>query len=378
MKKIVSLFLALLMVGSLAACNSGDTPATTAATTAAKTEAETEKTEAAPETTEAAAATEADETTEADSSDVAPAAEGKAWKIAVMPKLIGIPYFNASEVGALKAGEDLGLEVQYIGPTNADATEQVKMIEDLINQGIDALCVAPNDSAALSPVLQKCKDAGILVLDWDTPANPEDVVYSVNQVDQTEFAQLYFDKAVEIVGKEDFKYAIVTGGLNAANLNGWIDAGLAYAEEKYPNMELVTDRIPTDESQQQAYQKTIELLAAYPDVECILGYSTPTPLGAAKAVQEKGLQDTVAVVGSSTPKDSVEYLEDGSLDAGLLWDPAQLGYLTVFVAREALEGRDLTDGQDVPGVGKITVDGKVIIMGAPSIWTKENAGDYDF
>ncbi len=32
-------------------------------------------------------------------------------KIVVMPKLVGIPYFNASEKGALQAGKDLGIEV---------------------------------------------------------------------------------------------------------------------------------------------------------------------------------------------------------------------------------------------------------------------------
>ncbi|AMQ20571.1 hypothetical protein [Geobacillus sp. JS12] len=30
-------------------------------------------------------------------------------KIAVVPKLVGIPYFNAAEKGAVQAGKDLGL-----------------------------------------------------------------------------------------------------------------------------------------------------------------------------------------------------------------------------------------------------------------------------
>ncbi|MFA7540274.1 MAG: substrate-binding domain-containing protein, partial [Sphaerochaetaceae bacterium] len=58
-------------------------------------------------------------------------------KIVVMPKLVGIPYFNASEKGALQAGKDLGIEVIYTGPTTADAAEQVKMLEDLISKGVD-------------------------------------------------------------------------------------------------------------------------------------------------------------------------------------------------------------------------------------------------
>ena len=300
------------------------------------------------------------------------------WTIAIMPKLIGIPYFNASQVGAEQAGKDLGVNVKYVGPTNPDATEQVRMIEDLINQGINALCIAPNDAEALSPVLQKAKAAGIVVLDWDTPAKPDDVVYSINQVDQQTYANLYYDQMVEKVGSDDFEYAIITGGANAANLNGWINAGLEYAKTKYPNLKLVADPVPSDESQQIAYQKALELIKAYPNLKAILGYSTPAPLGAAKAVQEKGLQGKMIVVGSTTPNDSVTYLEDGSLSCGLLWDPGKLGYLTIAVAKEVLEGRTIADGQDVPNIGKVKVNGKIIIMGDPSIWTKENVKDYNF
>lgn len=76
-------------------------------------------------------------------------------KIAIVPKLIGIPYFNASEQGAKQAGEDLGVEVIYTGPTQADAAQQVKVIEDLISKKVDVIAVAPNDPAALTPVLKK-------------------------------------------------------------------------------------------------------------------------------------------------------------------------------------------------------------------------------
>ena len=305
-------------------------------------------------------------------------AMAKDWTIAIMPKLIGIPYFNASEVGAVQAGKDMGLNVKYVGPTNADATEQVRMIEDLINQGINALCIAPNDPDALSPVLKKCKEAGITVLDWDTPAKPEDVVYSIQQIDNEVYGRLYFDELVRLGGSDEFEYAIITGGLNAANLNGWIDAGLEYAKTKYPKLKLVTDKVPSDESQQMAYERALELMKAYPNLKAILGYSTPAPLGAAKAVQEKGVQGQIIVLGSTTPTDSIPYLEDGSLSEGLLWDPAQLGYLAIFAAKEVLEGRTLSDGQDVANVGKITVNGKIVVMGPPAIWTKDNAKNFPF
>ena len=299
--------------------------------------------------------------------------------IVVMPKLVGIPYFNASEVGALQAGEDLGVNVIYTGPTTADAAEQVRMIEDLISKGVDAICVAPNDAAAMTPVLMKAKAAGIAVLDWDTPADPSVVDLSIHQIDDQQYGEHIFDLLVEEMG-DTGDYAIVTGGLSAANLNSWIDYGLDYAQTAYPGLNLVTDRVPTDEKQQVAYQKTLDLIKAYPNLKGIVGVSTPAPLGAAQAVQEKGMIDDIAVVGTSLPTDSGPYLEDGSLRVGTLWDPSKLGYLTVAVAVDFLNGKKPVDGQDVPNVGQITVweDGRTVIMGPPADFLKDNYASYAF
>ena len=300
--------------------------------------------------------------------------------IVVMPKLVGIPYFNASETGVIAAGEELGIEVIYTGPTEGDAAQQVQMIEDLLISGIDALAIAPNDPDAVSPALQKCAEEGVLVVDWDTTANGDDVKYSIHQIDDTLYGQVIWDKLVEAMGTDEGEYAIVTGYLTAANLNTWIEAGKAYAAEKYPNLTLVTDPVASDESAQEAYTQTLALISAYPNLKGIVGVSTPAPIGAAMAVQEKGLQDQISVVGSCMPTDAAPYLKDGSLDFGILWDPGMLGRLTVYVAHYELNGVEITDGMEVPGVGNITLleDGKTIIMGPPSIWTAENVDQFDF
>lgn len=299
--------------------------------------------------------------------------------IVVMPKLVGIPYFNASEVGAKQAGADLGINVIYTGPTTADAAEQVRMLEDLISKGVDAICVAPNDAAALTPVLAKAKKAGILVLDWDTPADPSVVDLSIHQIDDKAFGEHNFDILVDNMG-DTGDFAVITGGLSAANLNTWIDYGLEYVKVKYPKLHLVTSRVPTDEKQQVAYTKTLDLIKAYPNLKGIVGISTPAPIGAAQAVQEKGLSDKIAVVGSGLPTDSGPYLEDGSLDVSTLWDPSKLGYLTVVLANDLLSGKKPVDGQDVANVGKITVlaDNRTVIMGPPTDFTKENYKTFAF
>ncbi|GEA14223.1 rhamnose ABC transporter substrate-binding protein [Moorella sp. E308F] len=345
MKKLIAFLLSMLLIISLAGC--GSKPS------------ETQQQQGQQQTTPA---------------------KDKKYKIVVMPKLVGIPYFNASEQGAKKAGQDLGVEVIYTGPTKADAAEQVKMIEDLITQGVDAIAVAPNDPAALTPVLKKAKDKGILVVDWDTPADKSVVDLSVHQIDDKQYGEHIWDLLVKSMGTDSAEYAIITGGLSAANLNSWINYGLEYAKTKYPNLKLVTDKIPSDEKQQVAYQKALELIKAYPNLKGIIGISTPAPIGAAQAVQEKGLQEKVSVVGTALPNDSKTYLKDGSLDVATLWEPAKLGYLTVALIKDMLDGKKPTDGQEVPNVGKIQVksDGKTVIMGPPTDFTKDNVDQFNF
>jgi simple sugar transport system substrate-binding protein/rhamnose transport system substrate-binding protein len=300
--------------------------------------------------------------------------------IVVMPKLVGIPYFNAAGDGAEKLGADLGIKVIYAGPTEADATQQYKMVEDFIAQGVDAIAVAPNDPAGLTPVLRKAKAAGIVVLDWDTAAEKDAVDYSIHNTDDREMGEHMWQRLFEAIGKKDGKYAILTGGLEAENLNTWIDYGLAWAKENYPDMQLVTDKIPTNEKQQEAYSKTLDLLKAYPDLDGIMGQSTPTPIGAGQAIQELGLQKKVALVGHTMPKDAAVYLKDGSIDTGVLWNVFDLGYLTAYIAYTKVIGGEITNGMEIPNVGKIEFrdDGKTIILGPPLDITAENVDSLKF
>ena len=66
-------------------------------------------------------------------------------RIGVMPKLVGISYFEATGKGALEAGEELNIDVHYDGPTSALHEDQVRMLNTWMAQNFDVLAVAPND-----------------------------------------------------------------------------------------------------------------------------------------------------------------------------------------------------------------------------------------
>jgi len=307
------------------------------------------------------------------------ASASKPYTVAMVPKLIGVPYFNRVEEGAKKAAAALGVNLIFTGPTTVDPAAQVSAIEDLISKGVNAIAVAPNDPAAVTPVLMKARQAGILVMDFDTPADPSVVDYSIHQIDDQQYGEHIWDLLVKYMG-DSGQYAIITGGLSASNLNSWIKYGETYAKTKYPGLKLVTDPIGTDEKQQVAFQKTLDLMKAYPNLKGIIGISTPASPGAAQAIEQLGLQGKVANVGTSLPSMVEPFLKDKSVDAATLWDPAKLGYLTVALAKQVLSGQKPTNGEMIDGVGTITLkpDGKTVIMGPPQDFTESNVAQFPF
>ena len=174
------------------------------------------------------------------------------------------------------------------------------------------------------------------------------------------------------------QYAIFVGSLTVPLHNLWADVGLEYAATKYPGLELVTSRIPCGEDQELAKQRTLELLQAYPDLAGIVGFGSLGPPGAAQALREKGLIDDVAVVGTVLPGHAAQYLKDGSMDHGILWDPADAGYAMTWVALQMLEGKTITQGMNVPGMGPVEIDGEVIKVDAMIDITAENADEFGF
>ena len=89
-------------------------------------------------------------------------ASGQTYKVAFVPKLQGVPYFEAMNEGGKKAAAALGnVEWLYQGPTQADAAAQADIVRSYIQQKVNTLIVAPNDPDSMAPLLQQAKDAGI-------------------------------------------------------------------------------------------------------------------------------------------------------------------------------------------------------------------------
>jgi len=234
----------------------------------------------------------------------------------------------------------------------------------------------PNDAKSLEPVFKKAKEKGIVVITHESPDQVGND-YDFELIDNVKFGQQAWEQLVRHMG-DSGEYAIFVGSLTVPLHNFWADTGLAYAKEKYPNLKPVTDRIPCGEDADLARQKTLELLTAYPNLKGIVGFGSLGPIGAAQALREKGLGDKVAVVGTVIPSHAAPYLKDGSMDEGILWNPADAGFGMVWLAKYILDGNKVESGMEIPGIGKVTVEGNVVKADAILDITAENAEQLGF
>jgi ABC-type sugar transport system substrate-binding protein len=298
--------------------------------------------------------------------------------VGVMPKLVGIEYFNACEVGAMEAGKELGVTVKYDGPPTNDVAAQAQMVETWIARGYDAITIAPNDPDRIAPALKKARDKGIAVLTYDADAAPDARDFFINQATYADIAKTLVDIMAEGIG-DDGKFVILTGSLTAANQNIWIAEMLKYQKIKYPKMVNLRDTpLASEEDQAKATQVTIDALKASADIQGIFAMTSVALPGAAEGLRKAGAAGKVFLTGLSTPKTMRQYVEDGTVKKVVLWSPVDLGYLTVHAAKLFKEGKLKEGTIDAGRLGAINVVGDEVLLGPPMVFDAENIADFDF
>ena len=309
----------------------------------------------------------------------ASAADG--YTIAVVPKLTSIAWFQRMEVGVNEwndAHEDV--YAFYTGPSEGDGALQAQAIEDLISQGVDAICVVPFSTEALEPVLKKAREAGIVVISHEA-SGMTNIDYDIEAFNNEAYGEHFMEHLGEAVGGEG-EYIFEVGSLTSESHNQWVDAAKALQEEKFPNMSQYGDKIETADDQSQSYDKVKEVLTANPNIVAIQGSAMPDVAGAALAVEELGLAGKVKIAGTSLVSVAGKYVEDGTIDMISFWDPALAGQAMIELAVKVLDGEEITDGLDlgVEGYTGLSLVDKVLYGQAWIDVTAENVDDpaYDF
>jgi rhamnose transport system substrate-binding protein len=299
--------------------------------------------------------------------------------VAFVPKLQGIPYFEAMNAGGKAACEELGCNWLYQGPVEADAAAQADIVRSFIQQGVDVLFVAPNDPDSMAPLLKEAEAAGIQVATTDTDAPSSVRKVFVSQATAEGIGQGLTDQLLNAMGGQG-RYAIVSCGETAENLNSWIDLQKTYTASKYPNA-TITDVVYAGEDQAAATQMATDLMNSDPTLTGLIGECTSSAPGVAQAVRDAGRIGQVFTVGLGTPKSIAPYLADGSASSSVLWDVEKLGYLTAWAGMQLSEGKDFSATNNVNSdLPAVTYDDstKTLLLGPPLVLTKDNVGQFNY
>ena len=285
---------------------------------------------------EEAATTEPAATEEVATEEATGDAEGKTY--AIITKSAGNPYNEKEAEGFQEVIEAAGATCIVKHPEAATADAQVSVIQSLISQGVDAICIAANDENALQASLEEAMEAGIKVSCLDSKVNADSRMTFANQAGVNEIGQALMDAVLDISGGEG-QWAILSATSQAANQNAWIESmKTIMADEKYAGLELVEVAYGDDEPQKSTDQ-TLALLEKYPDLKVICAPTTVGIDAAAKVLQDKG--SSVKLTGLGLPSEMKEYIGDDdahSCPYMYLWNPIDVGRLGAHISMALVEG----------------------------------------
>jgi len=303
----------------------------------------------------------------------------------LVPKNLGNPYFDTSNKGAQEAAKELGIKVTYQGSATADAAEQITLLNSLIAQGVCGLAISANDSDALVPTGKAALEAGIPVVTFDSAIAPAGRLFHINQAVLHDIGAIEIKMALDLAPNGG-KIAILSATSTAPNQNAWIEVMKEEVKKpEYSKLDLV-DVVYGDDDDTKSYNEALALFTKYPDLKVIIAPTTVGIAASARAVTDKGLIGKVMVTGLGTPNQMREYVKNGSAPEFALWNPLDLGYLSVYALYaistgeiKGVVGESFKAGR----LGEYTIKddpdlGPNVLYGSPFIYNAGNIDNFDW
>ena len=223
------------------------------------------------------------------------------------------------------------------------------------------------------------------VVTWDSPIpSAEGEQVFVAQVDFNETGTIMADMALDILGADGGKFAVLSASPDAANQNAWIAAmkeGAQGSQVRQARSCWTSSTATT--SPRTATRQALALVDKYPDMKLIMA---PTTVGIAGRGQghagRRSLRGRSRSPAWACPSEMVSYSLNGCAPEFALWSFVDLGYLTYYatylMATGALKGEE-GETFEAGRMGKYTIEkdptrdaGLRVLMGPFTIYDKTN------
>lgn len=231
--------------------------------------------------------------------------------------------FRAAETQSIRdAAADAGAEV-IVTNANAELPKQISDIQEMINQGIDILVVAPVNSDGLTPALDTASEAGVPVVTIDrkvTDTSCEDYLTFLGS-DFYVQGQRAADELAAVTD-EEANVAVLLGPSGNNVTDGRRDGFVEQVEEKYPDINIVAEQT-ANASRDEGQTVTAQLLQTNPEIDAVYAFNDESGLGAMRAVQEAGLKpgEDVKIVSVDGTRNAVQAIVDGTYNAVIESNP---------------------------------------------------------
>jgi ABC-type sugar transport system substrate-binding protein len=267
----------------------------------------------------------------------------------------GNPYWAAFDEGAKAKGKELGVNVIVVSPpSETDVQAQIGQIEDLVAQKVDGIALAPTDPAALGPVVDEAKAAGVKVVFVDGAGSNKDVPFV--GTDNLKGGKLGGDFMCKSLPKGS-EVAILQGVLTTTNgadrYNGAKSAFDACG------LKIVAAQ-PADWDRAKGQSVTETILAGHPNLKGIFGSNDNMALGAVEALKAAAKLKDVMVVGYDANPDAAKSILAGELTASVAQAPKRMAGLGIQTLVDMKAGKKV----------EMNVDPGTVLV------TKENADQY--
>ena len=266
----------------------------------------------------------------------------KPLTILFLVKTMSNPFFVTMQQGAERAAAEAGVELIFTAPQKeTDVDQQVSILSQKINQGVDAICIAPAGSRELVLPLKEANRRNIPVFNIDNRLDPETLreqdvaIVSYIGADNEAGGYLAGKYLAEAIGGKGEVAMLegIPGVDNAENRK----AGFLRAVKEYPEITVVASQAAMWD-QDKGYDITADLLRAHPNLVGMFCANDMMALGAVRAIEQAGKSEAVKVTSYDNLEAAQAEIRKGRLAASIEQHPDLMGYEGVMRAAAYLRG----------------------------------------
>ena len=263
---------------------------------------------------------------------------GAEAKIGILLKAKGT-FWTSVEKGATEASQALGAELIVRSPlSETDVAVQVKLLNALAAQGIQALIIAPTNKDALAAPVAAIAARGIKVVVIDSPlaGDAPHVFVGTNQKGAGEAAGKFLATLVQ--GRDEVSFLKNIQGSGATEERE--GSALVKLREAFPEIIVHGDVYACTEKGMEE-ERAAFMLSKYPNTKTIFASSTLGSMAMLKVLQEKGLAGKIKFVGFgfNLNPEVAQAIESGAMRAWVAQLPKDMGHKAVESAVALLKGQ---------------------------------------